>query len=206
MSPHGQGGGGGGHHHGGFAPHHSNHHHHNQGGGGFFPGHQHHHHHHHNQTILPAHHHHHRPISHWHRRHHGGLSGRIAVHRSHNHGCCCGCFSLIFVFISWLIWDVILGLLCCLLCCSCSNRKDDGEGLKEGMISSSPQVVVGIPIQVVAPQQQQQPMYQIGVTPTGQPIYSGGVVMMNQAQHQQQYPSAPPGYYPPPQMYANNGH
>ena len=66
-------------------------------------------------------------------------------------------------------------------------------------------MVVGIPIQVATQQQQQ--MYQIGVTPTGQPIYSGGVVMMNQAQQQQQqYPSAPPDYYPPPQMYTNNGH
>ena len=98
---------------------------------------------------------------------------------------------------------MVLGLICCLLCCSCS-QKDDGEGLKEGMIPSSPQIVVGIPIQVATQQQQQ--MYQIGVTPTGQPIYSGGVVMMNQAQQQHQYPSAPPDYYPPPQMYTNNGH
>lgn len=203
MPPHGQGG----HHHhgGGFAPPGHNHHHH---GGGFAPpGHNHNHHnqggffpasHHHHSFPVDNHHHHHnhhRPISHWHRRHHGGLNGRIAIHRSHQHGCFCGCLSLIFVFISWLIWDVIFGLICCLLCCSCSSRKDEDEGLKEGMIGNSPQVVVGIPIPVTATQQ---PVYQIGVTPTGQPIYSGGVMMMNQAQ--QQYPSAPPGYYPPPQI------
>lgn len=207
MPPHNHNGGhGSGHGGGGFASHH----------GGFGPQGNHHLNHHHNhQNTLPHHHHHHHNhrhfgYSHWHHRRH--LGDRIAIHRSHhnNHGCFCGCISLIFVFISWLMWDVILGLICCLFCCTCSTPKEENDTvLKEGLVGSSPQVVVGIPIPVIP----QQAVYQIGVTPTGQPIYSqqgfipGGVVM-GQVQQQGQYhqgmmPSAPPpstNYYPPPQV------